>query len=93
MGPTLLQRVGVAIDADERRGRRGFEDTAGVTTATEGAIDEDSPMLQRRDEELDDAVGEDGIVRTVVRSVHIVSVPGPALRWPACPGALRRRSP
>jgi hypothetical protein len=37
----------------------------GMTAATEGAVDEDSPVFQRREEELDDLLREYGSVSRV----------------------------
>jgi hypothetical protein len=61
------------------RGRRGFEDASGVASASQRGVDEDSPMLQRRDDEFDDSVDEDRLVIHWVSSlsVSIFSVPEP----------------
>ncbi len=62
VGPTLLQRDGIAIDPDEPRARCGLEDAEGVPGASEGAVDEDASLPERWEEKIDDGPCEDGAV-------------------------------
>jgi hypothetical protein len=50
VGPSLLQRVRISVDADELERARRVEKTARVPGATECSVDEDSPILQTREE-------------------------------------------
>jgi hypothetical protein len=54
VGPRRLQRAIVTVDADEVRTRGCFEDRRCVSAESQSSVDEDAPMLQRRDEDLDD---------------------------------------
>ena len=63
MGPTLLQRVGVAIDPDEMGTGCGVEDAERVPGSSEGGVDEDPSWGDCGEEKIDDRVGEDGAVR------------------------------
>lgn len=58
VGDRRVHRDGITIDPNEldRRGR--FQEVARVAGASEGAIDDDSPMLHCREDELDDTIGE-----------------------------------
>jgi hypothetical protein len=54
VGPSRLQRVRVSVNADELERARRVEKTARVPGATDCPVDEDSPMLQTREEGLGD---------------------------------------
>jgi hypothetical protein len=58
VGPRRFQRDGVAIEPDELRVRSGVEDATGVSGTTESGVDDDSPMLQCREEERGDLICE-----------------------------------
>jgi hypothetical protein len=58
VGERRVHRDGIAIDPDELSRRGRFQDVARMAGASDGAIDDDSPMLQCREEELDDPIGE-----------------------------------
>lgn len=63
VGPTLLQRDGVAIDPDEPGMRRGVEEAERVPCPAERRVDEDSSAVcERREEKIDDGAGKDGAV-------------------------------
>lgn len=57
-----------------------------VSASAQGGVDEDSPMFQRREEELCDSVCEYRLV------VHIVTVRVPWSRSRPCPGIPLRKN-
>jgi hypothetical protein len=62
VGPTLLQRVGVAIDPDEPGTGGGVEDAERVPCPAERRVDEDPAVVEGREEKIDDGAGKDGAV-------------------------------
>jgi hypothetical protein len=62
VGERRVHRDGIAIDPDELSRRGRFQEVARMTGASDGAVDDDSPMLQCREEELDDSIGENWFV-------------------------------
>jgi hypothetical protein len=68
VGDRRVHRDGISIDPNEldRRGR--FQEVARMAGASDGGVDDDSPMLQCRAEELDDSLGENGSV------IHAISL-------------------
>jgi hypothetical protein len=55
----------VAIDPDELTARRCREDESRVPSPAQGGVDTDPAVFQRRQEELDDAVGKYGAVSQI----------------------------
>ena len=58
VGERRVHRDGISIDPDEMSARGRFQEVASMTGSAEGAIDDDSPMLHCREEEVDDSVRE-----------------------------------
>jgi hypothetical protein len=56
VGPTLLHRVGVAIDPDELCPGGGVEERPRMSGATQRGVDDDASVSERGLEELDDSV-------------------------------------
>jgi hypothetical protein len=48
----------ISVDAHELGPRSRREETRGMATTPERAVDDDAPVNQRREEELDDSFGE-----------------------------------
>src|SRR5688572_25987097 len=79
-GPCRDQRVRITVDPHERRLTRGLEDAGGVSAPAHGCIDDDSPMLQRRNEELRNFVCENRLVFHWMLVAYIPIAPAPGSR-------------
>jgi hypothetical protein len=62
VGPRRDQRVRITVDPHQSRLVSFLEDPARVSAPPHGCVDDDSPMLQRREEELRDFVCENRLV-------------------------------
>lgn len=74
MGATLLQRIWVAIEADEGDIGERVEDPTRVSRTAEGGVDDDPSAFQCRTKELDDLGCEDRFV------IHMTTAREPASR-------------
>jgi hypothetical protein len=68
----LLHGLLIPVDTDEDDLGRSFEESFGVAPAPKRGVDDDSPVKQSGQEQLDDSVDEDGFV------IHIAIVLEPS---------------
>jgi hypothetical protein len=75
----------IAIDPHELGSRRCREDKGGVSAPSQGGVDDDPAVFQRREEELDDLVGEYGSVPRLHRMSPLHNASMPSALAPSSP--------